>query len=178
MELIWKECQRVFGQNKNTNSRLRKHIYCRACFYHYADEFVTQNRSEIARFLNKNHATVLSSFIKLDGYLLNKDFKEKFLEIGKTLSVLFNKEVNAPLTREQEEIKALKIENAQLEKKINRLEKITKLDVPQEFINFLVELPEDVVDLFIKTRLTPYLLMYKSDKRRKRFKPNLIECQI
>ena len=65
--------EKHFGLDLSKKTREFKYIFARACYYRILRKFTTYSLHDIARSLDKNHATVINGLKQLDGMIQCKE---------------------------------------------------------------------------------------------------------
>lgn len=174
--LIYSACKTVWGVDPKKTERTRPYPYARACFYKIAKQETDNTLNFIGSFLNKDHATVIHGIKKFEEYELVPDFIEQyakclelFIDLKEEISLKSAntegalQEITQKIIHEhkgyERKIKDLQTENRNLTFSVMKL----KTKNP-EWLEPLINLPEDLKDELINTRIKPFLTMLKSRK--------------
>ena len=167
LELIIGECRKEFKVTKELKPRDQRRIHARMCFYYYAFEYVTRNKSELARFVKLSHSSVHVALSKVDEYRQHRtEFKKGFDNLSITIGRMFNRNIDLKMSDDEIKIQDLKIEIAEKEEVIKALRAKLETDIPIEIREMLAILPPEQVRVCIKTRINPFVTMFLSDRRR------------
>jgi len=82
MDIYREIIERFYNIKLDNKTRERKYVYARAIYYYVSKNYSNYNISQIARSLNKNHATVIYALKELPNMLkFDKNLKQDFFFI-------------------------------------------------------------------------------------------------
>ena len=168
LEIIFRECEKGFGVEKSMPFRKKERVYSRVTFYFLGHKHVTENQSELGRFLNQDHATVNNVFKRMGSYMRKKEFVSRFNKIKSRVDAIFSDEEKQFGSLEEEEIYLLKQEIALKDKEINTLMEMIEKGVPEEIMDMIYLISPEELQSFVKTRVNPFMRLYLADQRRAR----------
>lgn len=167
MNTIFEYCLKQYGLRGTDLGRKTHLVYARAITAYMMYKYAGHNKSEIARFLKKDHATILHAIKKVDDYLLNADFKSVFLKVEKFVKRLYVQEYFENITEEEQEIRTLKDILQKLEAENKKLKRLKVLKYPKELVDLCAEMSENELTDFVKYKVEPHKRMLLSDKIRR-----------
>lgn len=173
LELIHKATIKFFRVDPVKKSRQDNYVLARAAFYYYAEKYTIYGRAVIGEYVNKDHAAVYHSEKNLEVYKKFKlGFESSFNAMGEYIKESYAEMLSGDFIekdRDKVEIMLLKKQLSESDKKIKIQEsklKGLRRGLNKNIINMLETLNEEELQVFINTRLNPYMRMYNSAKRK------------
>jgi len=151
--------ERLHNAKITTKNRKRSNVTARAVYAKLCkDIFPYLTLSKIAEPINRDHATIIHIFKMIDNHLKNDN---EYINLYKRASVIINKDIVA--TQNVKEISYLesleerivKMSNALIEKN-KEIEHLKSLRTSDRYNKF-DEIPDELFETFIETRLEPFL---------------------
>ena len=92
LRVVCKELEMDFDIVKTKETRKREYVYARQLYAYFARKYTKDVLSNIGKFINKDHATILHSINQVNNFL-DTD-KQMKLQVGKINNALNSKVVN------------------------------------------------------------------------------------
>ena len=161
-EQIIEVIERLHNKKITTKNRRRENVTARAVYAKLCkDIFPYLSLAEIAKPINRDHATVIHMFKAIDNHLKNDN---QYINLYKKASVIINKDIIE--TQNLKEISYLEslekriidMSNALIEKN-KEIEKLKSLRTTDKYKEFDV-MSDELFYNFVETRLKPYLRLH------------------